>query len=152
MTAASPLGAWLPFIGPIVVAAIGVIAGQRYAAKRSAQVEDRKVDLSVYKDQVDGWRRDVDELRKDRDEDRKTHTAELARLRHRVDELEQALDQDRERIRRLSADLLAISTWARGLVRLLEQAQIDFPPSPVDLGTDPRLRLPRPASERPETD
>lgn len=146
-------GTWLPFLGPVLVAGIGVVAGQRYAAKRTAQIEERKVDFATYKEQVDGWRRDVNELRRDRDEDRKIHAAEIGRLRHRIDQLEQDREQDRERIRRLSEDLLKISTWARELVRLLEHAQIDFPPSPVDLGVaDPRLRLPRAHGERPEAD
>lgn len=156
---------WATVVAALITAVGAVVVGRfnrqqaKVAQARTIELQAKQIDADSYERARANYdaalaeqERRIERLNREMDRDRREHQRDVRELRRSIAQLEADREQDRERIRRLSADLLKISDWARGLVELLEHAGIDFPPAPVDLGTDPRLRLPRTPHDRPGTD
>lgn len=123
----------------IIVAGLG-LAGVVYTAraarasnKRTAEIEQSKLDTTRWQAQVDSWRSDVAQLRADRKEDEQRHQEQIAALRERMTRIETVAEEER----RARFELI---TWARNVVALLRQAQISYPaPPPGVADTDPGI-------------
>lgn len=123
----------------IIVAGLG-LAGVVYTAraarasnKRTAEIEQSKLDTTRWQAQVDSWRSDVAQLRADRKEDEQRHQEQIAALRERMTRIETVAEEER----RARFELI---TWARNVVALLRQAQIAYPaPPPGVADTDPGI-------------
>lgn len=124
----------------IVVAAmlstLGVVYTARAASgaqRRTAELQQNKIDAEAWGAQVDSWRSDVSALRQQRMEDLvaaradiKNQAAELEKLRARLITLEAELARDRLYIEALTA-------WGNAVVTLLRQANMGYPPVPPPL-------------------
>jgi len=121
--------------GTILVALLGAWA-KKWADGKSAEAAEAAAEREQWKTLVDQWRADVRELREMRAEDRRLYEAEVRELRVRIEQLERDHEVNRERIQVLTADLSRLSDWARQVVALLRDNNIDFPSLPFDIGGD----------------
>lgn len=126
--------------GTIITAYIGARAKRwvdRRAAERAeirSELQQRQADREQWESLVNQWRTEVHDLRDMRAEDKRVYEAEVRELRVRVEQLERDREADRERIQRLTNDLLRLSEWARRVVQLLRTNNITFPQLPIDIG------------------
>lgn len=127
------LAGWLTFLGVIITAGLGLIGAwasaraSKATARRNAEIDEIKMQLSARDNQVQSWRTDAEALRAQRD------AAQQA-----IDQLRKAA-ADRERVvNRLRRRLQGMIVWARKIIDEGDALAANLPGPPMDLGdTDP---------------
>jgi uncharacterized membrane-anchored protein YhcB (DUF1043 family) len=131
-------------IGALVSIAVAIIANRytsrtaRQAQETTAELEDRKLDASTWKEQYQGWKDDAIKLRELREQDRKDFETSINECKGLINELRAQIDWMKEDRMRDQAYLYSVNAWCRAVVVLLRDAGIPYPPPPRGLdATDP---------------
>jgi type II secretory pathway pseudopilin PulG len=147
----------------VVIAIVGAIASiggifvaNRYTSRiaknaqiATQQIEEKKLDVASWQDQVKSWRDDVKQLRELRVQDRTEYENELHKAMTRIDALEEARRADARERAADRAIIDAMGAWGRVVVAILNKAEIVYPmPPPGIADTDPGSGRLRPIAPR----
>ena len=117
-------------LGGIVVANRYTARTAREAQRQSAEIEEKKLDSASWKESVNNWKDDVQQLRAARREDQVQYENDLSKLQSRLD----ALDEELKIVNRARAfdraQIDAMVAWGRVVVAMMRNADIPFPPAP----------------------
>lgn len=132
----------------------GIFIANRYTARTArqaqtttAEIEQKKLDVASWQDQVKSWRDDVQTLREQRAADKAEYDREISKCNVRITELEEGRRADARQRAETQAHLDAVVAWGRMVVMLLHRAGIAYPaPPPGIQDTDPGRGTLRPVS------
>jgi hypothetical protein len=117
-------------LGGIVVANRYTARTARDAQKQAAEIEEKKLDAASWKQSIDNWKDDVQQLRAARNEDRVQYENELSKMKSQLE----AMDEELKMINRSRAfdraQIDAMVAWSRVVIAMMRSADIPFPPAP----------------------
>ena len=128
-----------------IASIVGIFIANRYTTRiaknaqlATQQIEEKKLDVASWQEQVKSWRDDVKQLRELRVQDRTEYENELHKAMARIDALEDARRIDARERASDRATMDAMRAWGRVVVGILTRADIVFPmPPPGISDTDP---------------